>query len=364
MSATDCQATPLQHQVTSAKSGFIIGPVYDSVFIIGAPILAVLIVIPLFGLPSSTLFDYSIKGVSRDLRQVFIGSFIAAHLVLVYFRSHANIRIFRTHPFCFTIIPAALLIATVMSPWIMGIAGAVAIWWDVYHSSLQTFGFGRIYDSKQKNSPIAGRNLDYWMNLMLYAGPVLAGAHFMDHVRQSLDQLLFLKAKQSLISELLMERAPDFLQRNQGYLTATVLALGLPFAVFYLYSYYRLQQQGYHVSWQKIWLYIVAGSVSIYVWGFHSFLDAFFVMNFFHALQYFAIVWFTEQQNLTRIFRLDRFSFGKSLTLVWIVVFCFLYGYWAGYHVTGVWGAGLAVTTAIMHFWYDGFIWSVRKQQV
>ena len=25
---------------------------------------------------------------------------------------------------------------------------------------------------------------------------------------------------------------------------------------------------------------------------------------------------------------------------------------------------GLTITTAIMHFWYDGFIWSVRKQQV
>jgi hypothetical protein len=364
MNPTTVEMPKVPHDSPAKKSGFIIGPVCDSVLIIGAPILAVLIVIPLFGLPKSEVFAYPIYGVVRDLRQVFISSFIAAHLVLVYFRSHANINIFRTHPFSFTVVPAALLVATVLSPWVMGIAGVVAIWWDVYHSSMQTFGFGRIYDAKQGNNSVVGRNLDYWMNLVLYAGPVLAGAHFMDHVEQSRRQLLFLEANHSLIGDLLLEKTPDFLQRHQGLLTVAILSIGLPFAVYYLYSYYRLYKQGYFVSWQKVALFLITGTVSIYVWGFHSFLDAFFVMNFFHALQYFTIVWFAEQQNLTRVFRLDHFSFGKGLALLWIVLFCFLYGFWAGYHVTGVWGAGLAVTTVIMHFWYDGFIWSVRKRQI
>ena len=38
---------------------------------------------------------------------------------------------------------------------------------------------------------------------------------------------------------------------------------------------------------------MITGCVSIYAWGFRSFIDAFWVMNFFHALQYFAIVLFT-----------------------------------------------------------------------
>lgn len=363
MSVTLGQATPVHSKPPSVKSGFIIGPVADSLLIIGAPVLAVLVVIPLYKLPESAV-NYPINGVTRDLRHVFISSFIAAHLVLVYFRSHANASIFWTYPFRFTVVPIVLLVATTLSPWVMGVTGVVTVWWDVYHSSLQTFGFGRIYDAKQKNSAVAGRNLDYWMNLLLYTGPVLAGAHFVDHIRQSRNQLLFLAADHSLISDLLLERSPDFLERHQGYLAAAVLIVGLPFALFYLYSYYQMHRQGYHVSWQKVWLLLITGCVSIYVWGFHSFLDAFFVMNFFHALQYFAIVWFTEQQNLTRILRLDRFSFGKALALIWIVTLCFLYGFWAEFHVTGTWGAGLALTTAIMHFWYDGFIWSVSKKQV
>ena len=68
----------------------------------------------------------------------------------------------------------------------MGVVGVLAVWWDVYHSSLQTFGFGRIYDAKVKNNPTTGRRLDYWMNLFLYLGPVLAGAHFADHIRTRL----------------------------------------------------------------------------------------------------------------------------------------------------------------------------------
>jgi hypothetical protein len=363
MSDIDSQLAMHPALTPSSKSGFIIGPVCDSLFIIGAPLVAVLVVIPLYKLPNAQ-FQYSDYGVVRDARQVFISTFIAAHLVLVYFRSHANGQIFRIYPWRFTVIPAALLVATVLSPWVMGLVGVITIWWDVYHSSLQTFGFGRIYDAKQKNNSLEGRKLDFWMNLVLYAGPVFAGAHFMDHVRQSRAQLTFLAADYSPLSDLLLDKSPDFLQRHQGYLTAMVLGLGLPFAVYYVYSYYRMHQRGYRVSWQKVWLMIITGAVSIFVWGFNSFLDAFFVMNFFHALQYFAIVWYTEQQNLTRVFRLDLFSFGKGLALLWLLLFCFLYGYWAEFEVKGTWGSGLAITTAIMHFWYDGFIWSVRKQQV
>jgi hypothetical protein len=250
------------------------------------------------------------------------------------------------------------------SPFLFGIVGVVAVWWDVYHSSLQTFGFGRIYDAKLKNSPTAGRRLDYWMNLFMYTGPVLAGTHFIDHLNIGREKLDVIAIQPGFLSELLSQSAPDFLVRHQGYFASAILMTGIPFLAYYLWSYYRLQQQGYHVSWQKIWLYIVTGSVSIYVWGFRSFFDAFWVMNFFHALQYFAIVAYTEKDNLSRLFRVERFPFGKLLASFWVVSLCMLYGWWAAFQVADTWMASLVLTTSIMHFWYDGFIWSVKKQQV
>jgi hypothetical protein len=75
------------------KSGFIIGPLADSVFIIGAPLLALLVALPLFMLPESVC-QAPILGKPVDLRQAFLISFIMAHLVLVFFRSHANASIF------------------------------------------------------------------------------------------------------------------------------------------------------------------------------------------------------------------------------------------------------------------------------
>jgi hypothetical protein len=344
-------------------SGFIIGPVADSVLIIGAPLVALLIAGPLFFLPSST-FEYEFRAKPYDLRQMGIVAFINAHLFLVYFRSHANQKIFHLYPFRFIAVPIGLFLAGATSPLALGLMGFLAIWWDVYHSSMQTFGFGRIYDAKQKNSAIAGRSLDYWMNLFVYLGPVLAGAQFVEHLNSSLVNLQYLSLQEGDWIRFFLRESPDFLRSHQNYLTLGVLATGIPFALYYLYRYYRLQAQGYHVSWQKVWLMLITSSVSIYCWGFHSFIDAFWVMNFFHALQYFAIVCFSERQNLTDLFRLRWMTHGWILALAWVITFSLIYGVWSGIVAKGNWSTSFVVTTSLMHFWYDGFIWSVKKKMV
>ena len=354
----------VQSTAASVKSGFIIGPVADSVFIIGSPILALLIAAPLYAIPSS-YFSGSLRSKPVDFRQVFLTVFINAHLFLVYFRSHGNQNIFRLYPLRFTLIPLGLFLAGTFSHLALTVMAVVSVWWDVYHSSLQTFGFGRIYDSKLKNDATAGRNLDYWMNLLVYTGPVLAGAHFIDHLKLTRMSIHDLSPDVNVVAELFLQRTPDFLYEHQYYVAVTLLAVGIPFVFYYLYSYFRLQQQGYQVSWQKVWLLITTSVVSIYCWGFRSFIDAFWVMNFFHALQYFAIVIFTERRNLTQMFRVESLAFGGILAAFWVICFSMLYGLWSGYFVdNGGWPLSLALTTSIMHFWYDGFVWSVKKKQV
>ena len=88
-------------------------------------------------------------------------------------------------------------------------------------------------------------------------------------------------------------------------------------------------------------------------------------MNFFHALQYFAIVWWSEKKNIQSLFGLSKISWGKPLAFALFIGVALAYGLWAE---TGdmsndfVFNAVMVVS--IMHFWYDGFIWSVRKKQV
>src|SRR5262249_22305867 len=152
-------------------------------------------------------------------------------------------------------------------------------------------------------------------------------------------------------------------QRHQQVLAAAILAVGVPFVLYYFYSYWRLQERGYRVFLQKVWLLVITSAVSIYCWGFRSFIGAFLVMNFFHALQYFAIVAFTENRNLSQLFRVSGFSYGGLLVVFWVVSFCLVYGLWSGFFASGDWSMSLVTTTSLMHFWYDGFIWSVKKKQ-
>jgi hypothetical protein len=345
------------------KSGFIMGPVADSVFIIGAPLTAVALAIPLYLLPADTC-TVAIMGKSIDVRETFLFSFISAHLVLVFFRSHANPKIFWTHPLRFTVVPLALLVAAANSIWIAGLCGVLVVWWDVYHSSMQTFGFGRIYDAKQGNNPTAGRSLDIAMNLFMYLGPVLAGAQFARHIAVSVDNFSFLEPSESPWRDLVLQQAPSFFNGNQRYLALAVLATGIPFLMYYVYAYWQLHRQGYQVSFQKVILMVITGCVSTYFWGFRSFIDAFWVMNFFHALQYFAIVFYTEGGNLSRLFRVDRLAYGAALAFIWIVCLTFIYGIWANMYAAGAWMTSAVLTISLMHFWYDSFIWSVKKKQV
>jgi hypothetical protein len=78
-----------------------------------------------------------------------------------------------------------------------------------------------------------------------------------------------------------------------------------------------------------------------------------------------------EGANLTSRFGLSRVPQGRYLMLALFLVIGTGYGIWT----TGAWPwpelqpskRGLAatlLTVSILHFWYDGFIWSVRRGQV
>src|SRR5262249_53678429 len=109
--------------------------------------------------------------------------FTHAHLAIVFFRTHLNRDVFRRYPHRFATVPVALFFASVVFDWVFVAASVLTVWWAVYHSSLQTFGLGRIYDRRAGNDPEAGRTADYWFNLVIYAGPVLAGVNLARHLR-------------------------------------------------------------------------------------------------------------------------------------------------------------------------------------
>jgi hypothetical protein len=192
---------------------------------------------------------------------------------------------------------------------------------------------------------------------LLYIGPILAGATMMDHVED------FLEYEE--LGATFFTSIPGFMQTNQGYFTWTILAGGTGFLAYYAWAQLQLKRQGHDISPQKVYLLVSTGAVSMFTWGFNTFGEAFFIMNLFHAVQYFGIVWAFEKKNLMVLFHLDQLPFAKPLTAVLFLGIAGAYGFWveaADTTIDALWAITLVVS--IMHFWYDGFVWSVRRKQV
>ncbi|MCH7869729.1 MAG: hypothetical protein IH881_18695 [Myxococcales bacterium] len=345
------------------QSGYLSGPITDSIFLIGSPLLAVLVFlgfssVPILNHPLDTVDSVLSK---TTLTDSFIHVIIFGHLFIVFFRTHANPDIFRLHKYRFTLVPLALFMLTYLSQIALAAVAVLAIWWDVYHSALQTFGIGRIYDMKRGNAPLVGRRLDYWLNLIIYVGPVLGGTTLMLHLAGA-DPIL--QNSPSVAQAFFTWRPDDATRSMMSW--ATVL-IGIPFCLFYVGAYWRLAQRGYQVSYQKVALLTILAVVSIICWGFSPLGSGYFVMNFFHAIQYFFIVWFIEKKNITSLFGVGKLPAGSFVALALFMFVAMGYGVWTTVPVLQLDKHTMLcvmIVVSIMHFWYDGFVWSVRKGQV
>ena len=179
------QAPPYAPQVSAWKTGFIASPGYDLLFFILSPLIGLTMILSLdttsagWAMQNKTFF-----GTEAPLLRFFIGTWTFAHLFAVVFRSHGNPKIFRLFWPRFVIVPIVLLLIFSSAGWARGIGAAIVVLWDVYHTSMQNFGFCRIYDSKQGNPPEKGRWLDIWMNHLVYIGPIFVGLSFRTHLKQ------------------------------------------------------------------------------------------------------------------------------------------------------------------------------------
>ncbi len=339
------------------RGAYIAGPIYDAVMFIGAPALALAIGIAISG---TALADQEITlwGRAGTATSFFIGSFVMAHLVLVVARSHLNPQIFARHRVRFVAAPLLVLLLLCASDWAVATAIVLVVWWDVVHSSLQTFGLGRIYDARLGNPPEVGRRLDLGLNLLLYMGPIVAGATLLDHLApfEAFER----------VEAVVFREVPVQAEAHQGAIARAIVVGGAAYLVAYVIGYVRLARAGYRVSPQKVALLTSTGACSIFTWGFNSFGEAFFIMNFFHAWQYFGLVWWSERGNLRRRLGLGRARWGGAAALLVMLAVTGAYGLWAELVDSREQRVALSVTlvVSLMHFWYDGFVWSVRRREV
>lgn len=343
-----------------ASRGFIHSAPFDAILLIGSPLLAFLLGFGLSFLPSGSdqvLFldqPGTISGIA-------LKTVIHAHLVIVFFRSHGNAGVRARHPVRFFLVPLALFLATFLSIDALVVAIVVSTYWDNIHSSLQTFGIGRIYDQKAGADVEKGRQLDIWLNYLMYFAPFMAGPLWL--LTLQMFAQLGLGAEHWLIRGLLAVQ-PWF---QKGLWVAAPL-----FVIAYVVHVARRFRAGEQLSWQKYALFSSTAVTSAWAWGFNPFGQALLIVNVFHAVQYFAIVWWSERKNLGTLFGTATLRHGSLWTAAALVFVGLFYGFWlasaSDFWATSHWVKrfilALTNTVALLHFWYDGFIWSVRKKDV
>src|SRR6185503_21223860 len=115
--------------------------------------------------------------------------------------------------------------------------------WDVYHSSMQNFGIGRIYDARRGNDARSGRLLDMLLNHLLYIGPIIGGLSLMATL---VDFKMFLG-----VGWAGPVRLAVWMETHQPTLRAIIVVTGVMYLAFYITRYLQLRRQGYRISPQK-----------------------------------------------------------------------------------------------------------------
>jgi hypothetical protein len=276
-----------------------------------------------------------------------------AHLIAVVPRAYLNREVFSAYRTRLTLMPLVLIVALLSSPLLLIAAGVLTFFWDVHHSALQTFGLARIYDMKAGNKVEVLRNTDLRLNWLLYVGPIAAGASFLVHI-QSLE--MFDKtALQALVL------VPGFLAQFTSWISAGAILAVLFVLGWAIIDYRAAIATGYQMPIHKLVLMASTGLVSILAWGLAPPIIAFAAINLFHALQYFALVWLKEGERMTVAAKSSPKAVFCGFTGL-----CAIFG--IAYFVATKQSYQLLlapfIACSLLHFWFDSFVWSVRKKQV
>jgi len=335
------------------------GPRFDLLCFWGAPLIAFVAVLA---------YVTAASFLRQDLRDVAVGGLFAAiailtfaHLIAVVPRAYLNAEVLQSNPRRLTIVPVVLIAALSASPPLMVCAGIVAFFWDVHHSAMQTFGISRIYDMKAGNGPVELRSTDLRLNWVLYVGPIAAGASLASHLGHlnDLEQLDWAT----------ITAIPGVIQSHSSTIRWFAIAAWLGIAGWAVRDYAAAARRGYRLPAHKAALLCSTGLVSILAWGLAPPIIAFAVVNLFHAVQYFALVWLKEgariQQRTARLLPASRLAQASAPVALFVfLLLCTIFG--VAYYLVQDTRLLVApfIACSLLHFWYDSFVWSVRKKQV
>src|SRR5256885_2119028 len=233
----------------------------------------------------------------------------------------------------------------------------IAFIWGVWHGMMQTYGFCRIYDAKVGSFAGLTRRLDCTLCAVWFATAVLLSSQRMTDTLDS-----YYSAGGPFIP-------PGFLQASQqAALTLAVIVSGL-----FLANFVWMWSSGKRPNPVKLALLIT----SVAFWWYRnnivaSVLVGVALFEVFHDVQYLSLVWIYNRKRVesdSSISGFMRFVFRRSGALVGVYIGLVLaYGglslskSYVGIDAVKNILTGVVTASALLHFYYDGFIWKVREK--
>src|SRR2546425_11870719 len=341
------QTVPAVPAAASRRNLWILDSWRDLILYVCTPLL----IVPIFVLAQTCW--------SAENIYLFVAAFGAmGHHLPGMIRAYGDRALFQRFKWRFIFAPIFLVVVcAVFFLWdLKGIVLIVFIW-GVWHGMMQTYGFSRIYDAKVGSFAALTRRLDFALCGIWFATAVLLSSQRMTDTLES-----YYSAGGSFIP-------PGLLRAAQQGLFALALAVSGVFLANFIWMWSR----GKRPSPVKLVLLIT----SISFWWYcnnivASVLVGIALFEVFHDVQYLSLVWIYNRKRVetdSSIGGFMRFVFRRSGSLVGVYVgLIFAYGalgyFKAGGGVDVVKSilAGVVTASALLHFYYDGFIWKVREK--
>jgi hypothetical protein len=340
--------TPVSSSAPSKASPWILDRWRDLLLFVGTPVL----LIPLFTAAQA-------RWSAQDIF-LFVGAFGAmGHHLPGMIRAYGDRALFARFKTRFIVAPAALLIVCIWSSvYNIQAVQLVAMAWGIWHGMMQTYGFGRIYDAKALAREPARARVDLALCFAWFSAAVL------------LSPMRF-----RTLFELYYESGGPVIASSvvEAIRLGIVFALALVTAVF-LWRQWSDWRAGRGFSPVKLTL--LATSIGFWWYcnnGVQNILVGIALFEVFHDVQYLSIVWIYNRTRVERdssIRGFMRFVFRRSGALIGVYV-----GLVMAYGALGFTQSaitvesmrhvliGLITASALLHFYYDGFIWKVREPQ-
>jgi tetratricopeptide (TPR) repeat protein len=334
--------------------GWIINRPADFFFFIGTPLIC---------LGALLLASRSFR--SADIALFVLAFFAVGHHLPGLMRAYGEKELFSRYKARFIVTPflVALMVGWSVFSGHLGFFIFLALW-DLWHFFMQHFGFMRIYELKRRRPSLLSARLDWLLSAAWLSYVVIASPHYL---------INFLERCHRYGFGLYAWIDPEWVQvliTWVGWGTAAI-------TLCYLLNLAREQRKGVPIVWPKLAITAVTFGTSYYAYiVLQDILLGYAIIAMAHDIQYYAIVWIYNHGVLKRsealgasffryLFRDGRFRIvliyaGLILAYGGVEVLARSTQNYLVYDLVKV----LIATSAFLHYYYDGFMWKVRRKEI